>query len=47
LITIDLDGTTLSSVDEGASFDVPQENKDVLKEVSEAGHIIAIVTGRP
>ena len=48
LITIDLDGTTLTSHDDGeVSFTVPEYNKEVLQEAVAKGHKIAVVTGRP
>ena len=47
LITIDLDGTTLTNEENGVSFEIPEYNIEVLNEARDRGHKVAIVTGRP
>lgn len=49
LITIDLDGTMLVKEKPGkhTSFDVHPKNIEMVNKLMEAGHNVAIVTGRP
>ncbi len=50
LIAIDLDGTLLedgNGNNEWTNSDIPQENLKTLKELSNIGHRVAIITGRP
>ena len=42
LIALDLDGTTLNSESQLSS-----KTKEVLQKAQDAGHIVALVTGRP